>query len=124
MKRRIGAWLACLLVIAQMTIGPVAHPMDDAGSAGPCSHATGTAACGDGDCGHCPLGTNHTAPGPHHGHGGAPSHARCANPCGHTPALATASFLPLRASAPLAWADDPPGSSRDSPLFDFLRPPN
>lgn len=124
MKRRTGAWLACFLVLAQMTIGPVAHPMNDPGAVGPCSHALDNATCGDEDCGRCPPGTNHTHGAPLHGHGGAPSHARCSCPCAQTPALVTTGILPSQASLPLAWDDDPSGPSLEAPHFDFLRPPN
>jgi len=123
MNRRTAAWLASVLIVLQMVLGPVAHPMTGAVGAVHCTHAAGSAACGGGDCGNCPSGSDH-APGPHHGHDGATSHARCSCPCAHTPALSIASFTLARPDVPVALACEPKGPAFSPPLFDFLRPPN
>jgi hypothetical protein len=123
--RSPSSLLASLLVFAQLLTSAVSHaaPLaaDDCGPIGQTSHTVVGVLT---DCGDCP--DEQSAPntglpgGDHH----CRTHAACACPCAHTPALDT--FRPAIASP-----TPPEGVSRvlvvpafDPPLFDFLRPPN
>jgi hypothetical protein len=128
-RRMIGrspsSLLASLLVFAQLLTGPLAHaaPLadEDCGSIGQTSHAAASVQTG---CGDCPDEQSSPGSGFPDGDHHCRTHAVCACPCAHTPALD--SFRPVIASP-----TPPEGVSLvlaipefDPPLFDFLRPPN
>lgn len=123
--RKTAAWCSALLVIAQMVVGPVAHPMSIATETDLCGQVTSAdAAHADGDCGDCgaapdhaPAGSEHEQPAKHFG-------CKCACPCGHTPALAMPNLVVMRPALPEALAGEPKGPTFTPPLYDFLRPPN
>jgi hypothetical protein len=124
-NRKTAAWCSSLLIIVQMAVGPVAHPMSNSAATDDCGRAThaGTAQSD----GHCedrlaspdrgPAGSQHEQPAKH-------SDCKCACPCGHTPALAMPSLAVIRPALPEALAGEPKGPTFAPPLYDFLRPPN
>lgn len=124
MQRRTSAWLACLLILGQMMIGPLAHSMSGATMAGHCTHAAGMTDCAGDDCGMCPGTHGHAPPATQHGHSGALAHARCSCPCATTPALATTHFVATRPWVPVTLPGELQGPAFSPPIFDFLRPPN
>jgi hypothetical protein len=128
-RRMIGrspsSLLASLLVFVQLLPGPWlrAAPLADE-DRGPIGQTSHTAAVGPTDCGDCPDVEHAPSPGIPGGDHHCRTHAACACPCAHTPALD--SFRPVIASP-----TPPEGISLvlaipefDLPLFDFLRPPN
>ena len=124
-NRKTAAWCSGLLIIVQMVMGPVAHPMSGFAGAADCEDAAAPVAHQlHGDCGDC-------APAAHESPGDSrqdPSsthcHYRCACPCGHTPALVTVTFAIPKPVPPADVASEPKGPTFSPPLFDFLRPPN
>ena len=124
-NRKTAAWCSGLLVIVQMVMGPLAHPMSGFTGAADCEHAAalGTPQAA-GDCMDCPAAPDESPAGSQQDHSGTHSHYRCACPCGHTPALAAVAFAALEPVPPADVASDPKGPAFSPPLFDFLRPPN
>jgi hypothetical protein len=120
MNRKAAAWCCALLIIVQMVVGPVAHPMPAGLAMDECEAA---AHAGD-DCADRPSDTRHDADDPGHNHPLQPSGCSCACPCGHTPALAMPVMPVSRPALPEALASEPKGPAFAPPLFDFLRPPN
>ena len=124
-KRKTAAWCSSLLIVVQMVMGPVAHPMSGFAGAADCVHAVvATAPHVDSDCGECPPAPDQPASGSQQDHSGTHGHYRCACPCGHTPALATVTFAVPKPVPPADIASEPKGPTFSPPLFDFLRPPN
>jgi hypothetical protein len=124
-NRKTAAWCSGLLVIVQMVMGPVAHPMSGFAGAADCDHAAAHAAPQmQGDCGDCPTAA-HDSPGDsRQDHSSTHGHYKCTCPCGHTPALATVAFAVPKPDLPADVASEPKGPTFSPPLFDFLRPPN
>ena len=123
--RQTSSLLASLLVLTQLLVSPFAHASptadDDCGATGQTTHATTS---GMTDCGDCPDGQ---APAPsdssnsdHH----CRTHAACTCPCAHTPALGAIRLVVASPTPPEGVVSDLAAPAFDSPLFDFLRPPN
>ena len=123
--RGLSAAFAALLLLGQLSFGVAANAMPCESGAAHCSGcptADMTMHGGDPGSGHCPApGTStHSAPG-------------CGNDCSMlaggacgfvaTSALSGATFVaPLLRDS--TWRDDARATLPDSPLFEFLRPPN
>ena len=123
--RRASSLLGSLLVFAQLLTGPFAHaapPADeDCGPNGQTSHATTD---GMTDCRDCPDGqgasTSDSSSGEHH----CRIHATCTSTCAHTPALGAIRLFVASPTLPERAVSDLAAPAFDSPLYDFLRPPN
>jgi hypothetical protein len=124
-NRKTAAWCSGLLIIVQMVMGPIAHPMSGFAGAADCVHATvpGTPMAND-DCGDCPPTQDESPGGSQQDHSSTHGHHKCACPCGHTPALSTVTFAVPKPVPPADVASEPKGPTFSPPLFDFLRPPN
>jgi hypothetical protein len=124
-NRKTAAWCSGLLIIVQMVMGPIAHPMSGYNGAADCEHAAVpvTPQVG-GDCADCPPATDQAPGDSRQDHTGPHEHYRCACPCGHTPALATVALAVLKPAPPADVAGEPKGPTFSPPQFDFLRPPN
>lgn len=124
-NRKTAAWCSGLLIILQMVIGPVAHPMPGSVEDADCDHASQHGALQlDGDCGQCPSAPAESPAGSQHDHPTPHAFCKCACPCGHTPALATPAIAILKPSLPAEVPGEPKGPAFSPPLFDLLRPPN
>lgn len=125
MNRKAAAWCSALLIIVQMVVGPVAHPMPAAAAMDDCDSTVpaGAPSTGD-DCGNCPSAPHHEPGDSGHDQPAQLSDCNCACPCGHTPALAMPVLPMTRPPLPEALASEPKGPAFSPPLFDFLRPPN
>jgi hypothetical protein len=120
-NRKTAAWCSGLLIIVQMVMGPVAHPMSAFAGAADCEHATPQM---HDDCGDCPPAARESPGDSEQDHSSTQGHCKCACPCGHTPALATVTFAVPKPVPPADVASEPKGPTFSPPLFDFLRPPN
>ena len=127
MHRMIGrptsSLLATLLIVVQLLVGPFAHAAPTADSdCGPTGHTTHTSTSGMTDCGDCPDGQapSDSSNGDHH----CRTHAACTCPCAHTPALGAIRLFVASPTPPESAVSDLAAPAFDSPLFDFLRPPN
>ena len=124
-NRKNAAWCSGLLIIVQMVMGPVAHPMSGFAGAADCEHAAAPVAPPmHGDWGDCPPAAHESPGDSRHDHSSTQGHYTCACPCGHTPALATVTFAVPKPVPPADVASEPKGPTFSPPLFDFLRPPN
>lgn len=124
-NRKTAAWCSGLLIIVQMVMGPVAHPMSGFAGVADCEHAAAPVAPQlHGDCADCPPVPGQPAGGTQQDHSGSHGHYRCTCPCGHTPALATLVIVVRKPTPPADVASEPKGPTFAPPLFDFLRPPN
>jgi hypothetical protein len=124
-NRKTAAWCSGLLIIVQMVMGPVAHPMSGFAAAADCEHAAAPVAPQmHGDCGDCPPAPDQSPGDSEKDHSGPHGHCKCACPCGHTPALAMVAFAAPKPAPPTDVASEPKGPTFSPPLFDFLRPPN
>ncbi len=124
-NRKAAASCSALLIIVQMVVGPVAHPMSNSTATDDCARATDAGmAHSDGDCVDCPAAPDHAPAGAQHEQPAKHSDCGCACPCGHTPALAMPSLAVMRPALPEALAGEPKGPTFTPPLYDFLRPPN
>jgi len=123
--RPISSLLATLLIVVQLLVGPFAHAAPTADSdCGPTGQTTHTSTSGMTDCGDCPDGQ---APAPSESSGGdhhCRTHAACSCPCAHTPALGAIRLFVASPTPPEGAVCDLTAPTFDSPLFDFLRPPN
>jgi hypothetical protein len=123
--RPISSLLATLLILVQLLVGPFAHALptvdQDCGPAGQASHQTPGAMC---DCGDCPDHESPSSPGSAGGEHHCRTHAACTSQCAHTPALGAIRLLIASPTPPEAVATVFAVPAFDSPLFDFLRPPN
>lgn len=108
LNRKTAAWCSSLLIIVQMVVGPVAHPM----------------APSDGIRSDCLAAPDHVSTGTQHEQPARHSDCSCACPCGHTPALAMPNLAVMRPSLPEALAGEPKGPAFAPPLYELLRPPN
>lgn len=124
-NRKTAAWCSALLVVAQMVVGPVAHPMSNSAATDDCGQVThsGTAHS-EGDCGDCRPAPGHAPTDSQHEQPAKHSGCKCACPCGHTPALSQPSFPVIQPVLPEALTGEPKGPTFTPPLYDFLRPPN
>jgi hypothetical protein len=122
---KTAAWCSVLLIIVQMVMSPVAHPMSGFAGAADCEHAAAPVAQQmNGDCGDCPPAARESPGDSRQDHSTTQGHYACACPCGHTPALATATFAVPKPVPPVDVASEPMGPTFSAPLFDVLRPPN
>ena len=124
-NRKTAAWCSGLLIIVQMVMGPVAHPMSGFAGATDCVHATvpGTPIADDA-CGDCQPTQDESSGGSHQDDSSTHCHYKCACPCGHTPALSTVTFAVPKPVPAADVESEPKGPAFSPPLFDFLRPPN
>lgn len=123
--RPTSSLLATLLIVVQLLVGPLATAASTIGGdcdpAGQMTHATTSGLM---NCGDCPDGRA-TAPsdsssGDHH----CRDHAACTCTCAHTPALGAIRLVLASPTPPEGAVSDLAAPAFDSPLFDFLRPPN
>jgi hypothetical protein len=121
--RPTSSLLATLLIVAQLLAGPFAHAAPAADSdCGRTGHTAHTTTSGMPDCGDCPDGPapSDSSDSDHH----CRSHAACTCPCAHTPALGAIQLFVASPTPPEGAVSDLAAPTFDSPLFDFLRPPN
>ncbi len=122
-SRKTSSLFASLLVLTQLLVSPFAHASptvdDDCAPTGQSTHAT---AGGMTDCGNCPDGQALT--GSSHNDHHCRTHAACTSPCAHTPALGAMRLFVAGPTPPESAVSDLATPAFDSPLFDFLRPPN
>jgi hypothetical protein len=123
--RPTSSLLATLLIAVQLLAGPFAHAVPTADS--DCGHSlqtTHTTTSGMMDCGDCPDGQapapSDSSDGDHH----CRIHAACTCPCAQTPALGAIRLFVASPTPPVGAVSDLAAPTFDSPLFDFLRPPN
>jgi hypothetical protein len=128
-RRMIGrptsSLLATLLILVQLLVGPFAHAAPNADSdCGPTGQTTHTTTSGMTDFGDCPDGQvpapSDSSDSDHH----CRTHAACTCSCAHTPALGTVRLIIASPTPPEGAVSDLASPTFDSPLFDFLRPPN
>jgi hypothetical protein len=124
-SRQTSSLFASLLVLSQLLVSPFAHasPAVDE-DCGPTRQSTHAATAGMTDCGGCPDGQASTPSGTSHDDHHCRTHAACASPCAHTPALGAIRLFVASPSPPESAVTDVATPAFDSPLFDFLRPPN
>lgn len=124
-SRPTSALFASLLVLAQLLVSPYAHPSpatdDDCGPADQATHAT---TGGMTDCGSCPDGQGQAPSDSSRGDHHCRTHVACTCPCAHTPALGAIQLIVASPTPPESAVIDLAAPALDSPLFDFLRPPN
>jgi hypothetical protein len=128
-RRMIGrpasSLFASLLVLFQLLGSPLAHATptadNDCGPAGQTTHTTTT---GMMDCGDCPDGQVPAPSGSSNSDDHCRTHATCTCTCAHTPALGAIRLIIARPTPPESAVSDLAAPAFDSPLFDFLRPPN
>lgn len=120
-NRKTTAWCSGLLIILQMVMGPVSHPMSGSAGAADCEHPAPQM---HSDCGDCPPAARKSPEDSRQDHSSTHCHYQCACPCGHTPALATGTFAASKPIPPADVASEPKGPTFPPPLFDFLRPPD
>jgi len=114
-----------LLVLFQLLVSPLSHAApaanDDCDSTDQATHLAGG---GVTDCGDCPdeqvPATPDSSTGDHH----CRTHVACSCPCAHTPALGSIRLIVASPTPPESVASVLTTPVFDSPLFDFLRPPN
>ena len=124
-NRRTSAWCSGLLIIVQMMTAPVAHPLSGGAAIADSGQAAASLASqGRGDGGHCPPAAHESSGDGRQDHTRANGHDKCACPCGHTPALATATFAALKPVPPADAAGELKGPTFTPPRSDILRPPN
>jgi len=124
-SRHTSSLFASLLVLTQLFVSPLAHASltadDDCGATGQTTYATATAMT---DCGGCPNGqapaSSDSSNSGHH----CRIHATCTSPCAHTPALGAIRLVVASPTPPEDVVGELTVPSFDSPLFNFLRPPN
>ena len=124
-SRQTSSLFASLLVLTQLLVSPFAHASptadDDCGPTGQSTHAT---TGGTTDCGNCPDGQAPSPSDSSHGDHHCRTHAACTCPCAHTPALGAIRLFVASPTPPEGAVSDLATPAFDSPLFDFLRPPN
>jgi hypothetical protein len=124
-SRQTSSLFASLLVLTQLLVSPLAHASptadDGCGATDQTTHATARAMT---DCGDCPDGQ---APAPsdssnsdHH----CRTQVTCTWPGAHTPALGAIRLVVASPTPPEDVIGELTVPTFDSPLFDFLRPPN
>jgi hypothetical protein len=123
--RPTSSLLATLLILIQLLVGPFAHATPAADDdCGPTGQATHQAEGAMSDCGDCPgdpaPSSSDSAASDHH----CRTHAACSCPCAHTPALGAIRLVIASPTPPEAVVSVLAAPTFDSPLFDFLRPPN
>jgi hypothetical protein len=128
-RRMIGrptsSLLATLLIVIQLVVGPFAHAAPNAGSdCGPTGQTTHTTTSGMTDCGDCPDGQVPAPSDSSDSDRHCRTHAACTCPCVHTPALGAIRLFVASPTPPEGAVSDLASPTFDSPLFDFLRPPN
>ena len=123
--RPTSSLFATLLILFQLVAGPFAHAAPTADS--DCGHTgqtTHTPTSGMMDCGDCPDGqaplSSDSSNGDHH----CRTHVACTCSCAHTPALGAIQLFVASPTPPDGATSDLAAPTLDSPLFDFLRPPN
>jgi hypothetical protein len=124
-SRPTSSLFASLLVLIQLLVSPFAHASptadDDCGATGQTTHATARAMT---DCGGCP---DRQAPAPSDSSNSdrhCRTHVACTCTCAHTPALGALRLFVASPTTPQSMVSDLMAPAFDSPLFEFLRPPN
>jgi len=124
-SRPTSSLFASLLVLTQLLVSPFAYasPTVDVacGPTGQSAHATTS---GMTDCCNCPDGQAPAPSDSSHGDHHCRTHAACTFPCAHTPALSAIGLFVARPTPSAGAVSDLAAPAFDSPLFDFLRPPN
>ena len=128
-RRMIGrptsSLFASLLVFFQLLVSPLAHAAPAANrDCGPTGQTTHTTTSGMMDCGDCPDRQGPAQSDSSNGDHDCRTHAACTCPCAHTPALGAIRPFVASPTPPEGAVSDLAASTFDSPLFDFLRPPN
>ena len=122
--RPISSLLATLLILVQLLVGPFAHALPAADDCGPTGQASHQAPGAMSDCGDCPDGESPSPPGSAGSEHHCRTHAACTFQCAQTPALGAIRLLIASPTPPEAVLTVLATPAFDSPLFDFLRPPN
>lgn len=124
-SRQTSSLFASLLVLTRLVVSPFAHASptadDDCGATGQSTHAS---ANGMTNCGNCPDAQASAPTGSSHNDHHCRIHATCTSPCAHTPALGAIRLFVPSPTPPESMISDLAAPAFDSPLFDFLRPPN
>jgi hypothetical protein len=123
--RPTSSLFATLLIVFQLLVGPLAHASSTTGGGyDPTGQTTHTTSKGMVDCGDCPDGqapaSSNSSSGDHH----CSNHAACTCSCAHTPALGAIRLFVASPTPPNSAVGNLAAATFDSPLFDFLRPPN
>ena len=128
-RRMIGrpksSLFASLLLIVQLLVSPLSHATpaanDDCDATDQATHMAGGGMI---DCGDCPDDRRcrplRLLDCDHH----CRTHVACSCPCAHTPALGSIRLIIASPTPPESVASVLTAPAFDSPLFDFLRPPN
>jgi hypothetical protein len=124
-SRQTSSLFASLLVLTQLLISPLAHASptadEDCGATDQTTHATVTAMT---DCGGCPDGQAPAPSDPSNSDHHCRTHVACTWPSAHTPALGAIRLVVASPTPPEDVVGELTVPTFDSPLFDFLRPPN
>jgi hypothetical protein len=124
-SRQISSLFASLLVLTQLLVSPLAHASptadDDCGATGQTSLATARSMT---DCGGCPDRQVPAPSDPSNSDHHCRTHVACTWPGAHTPALGAIRPVVASPTPPEGVVGELTVPSFDSPLFDFLRPPN
>jgi hypothetical protein len=124
-KRRVAAWCSALLVIVQLTTGPIAHALSESLGCIGCTHATaGHSPTVDDGCADCPETSDGGPTGSGHHHGKGSCHCHCSQTGTHTPAMTPTNVVTVLPAGPESPGGEPTGPAFAAPLFDLLRPPN
>lgn len=124
-SRPTSSLFASLLVLIQLLVSPFAHASptanDDCSPTGQTTHTStsGTMGCGDCQDGQAPAPSD-SSDNDHH----CRTHVACTCTCAHTPALGAIRLIIASPAPPEGAVSDLAAPAFDSPLFDFLRPPN
>jgi hypothetical protein len=124
-SRQTSSLFASLLVLTQLLVSPFAHAAPavdiDCDTTGQSTHA---AASGITNCSDCPVGQAPTASDSSSSDHHCRTHAACTCTCVHTPALGAIRLFVASPTTSDGAVSDLVTPAFDSPLFDFLRPPN
>jgi hypothetical protein len=123
--RPTSSLLAALLILLQLLAGPLAYAASTADS--DCEHTnqtTHTTTSGMMGCGDCPDGRAPPSSDSSDGDSHCRNHVACTCSCAHTPALVAIQLFVASPTPPDGAISDSAAPTFDSPLFDFLRPPN
>ena len=128
-RRMIGrsksSLFVSLLVLVQLFVSPLSHAApaanEECGSTDQAPHVAGGVVT---NCGDCPDEQVPAAPDSSTGDRHCRTHVACSCPCAHTPALGSIRLIVASPTPPESVTSVLTTPIFDSPLFDFLRPPN
>jgi hypothetical protein len=123
--RQTSSLFASLLIMTQLLVGPFAHASPTTNDdCVPTGQSTRAAMGGTTNCGNCPDAQGSAPTGSSHDDHHCRIHATCTSTCAHTPALGAIRLFVASPTPPERAVSDLAAPAFDSPLYDFLRPPN